>query len=119
MSVQQNDAVVSHQWSQMAKDIAVAGWVSFLAACLMSLLVFAWLDPSTLFPIRFNASPRLVYTLGFLFFWLMAFLASGLTVFMLRSEARKGDSDPADLTRLADLDDQDIQLVDGKVIKRD
>jgi hypothetical protein len=70
-------------------NVALVLWPSFLAACLASLLFFAAIDPQLLS----DVGPRLFaalsreegYALGFLFFWAIAAVASGLSLFLSRS----------------------------------
>ena len=67
-------------------------WPSFLAAGVASLLFFAAVDPQILR----DAGPRIFdslnreagYALGFFFFWIIAALASSLSVYMIRSARR-------------------------------
>jgi hypothetical protein len=70
-------------------DLGVVLWPSFLAACLASLLFFAAVDPLLLRdagPAFFRRLDRESgYALGFLFFWLTSTVASGLSVFLLRT----------------------------------
>jgi hypothetical protein len=70
-------------------NIALVLWPSFLAACVASLLFFAAVDPQLLS----DAGPRVFadlsreqgYALGFLFFWIIAALASSVSVFLIRT----------------------------------
>jgi hypothetical protein len=79
---------------QLLIDIALVVWPSFLAAGVASLLFFAAVDPQILR----DAGPRIFdnlnreagYALGFFFFWIIAALASSLSVYMIRS-ARPDD----------------------------
>lgn len=74
--------------------IALVLWPSFLAASVASLLFFAAVDPQLLR----DAGPRIFdnlnrdagYALGFFFFWAIGALASGLSVYMIRT-ARRDD----------------------------
>jgi hypothetical protein len=76
--------------------IALVLWPSFLAASVASLLFFAAVDPQLLR----NAGPRIFdnlnreagYALGFFFFWAIAALASGLSVYMIRTGRREDRS---------------------------
>lgn len=84
-------------WSRRTEALCVALWSSFIAACLETALVFAYLDPLVLgFDERGGqtsiAFRSMVYALGFFMFWLFTFSASFLTAYMLRS----GPSAPAD-----------------------
>ena len=75
-------------------------WPAFIAACAASLLFFAAVDPLLLR----DAGPRLFaginrdsgYALGFLFFWAVGTLASGLSVFLIRSRRGSDPSRPAE-----------------------
>ena len=59
-------------------------WPAFLAAAVLEMLVFAFIDPSELHwrnqPVTWSA--QAVYTLSFFIFWLVAMLASGLAVLL-------------------------------------
>lgn len=75
-------------------DVGLVLWPSFLAACAASLLFFAAVDPALLR----DAGPHLFadldreagYALGFMFFWVIAALASALSVYLIRTERRVG-----------------------------
>jgi hypothetical protein len=71
----------------MREGVAVALWSAFLAACLGTLLCFAYLDPAAL-----GISDRTgAYTVGFFFFWFIGSIAAGLSVYLLRTgRARDG-----------------------------
>lgn len=82
------------------RDLGIILWPSFLAACAASLLFFATLDPMLLR----DAVPRIFgnidreggYALGFLFFWMIAALASGTSVFLIRTaKSTSGTADPS------------------------
>ncbi len=74
---------------QLWIDVGLVLWTSFLSASVASVLGFAAVDPQLLR----DAGPRIFdnlnreagYALGFFFFWAIGALASGLTVFMVRS----------------------------------
>lgn len=69
-------------------------WPSFLVACLGTLLFFAKLDASRLqqaFVFDVQLSDQAVYSIGFMFFWFIALVASALTTFLIRTERRIGD----------------------------
>ncbi|MDO5679632.1 MAG: hypothetical protein Q4G54_04835 [Pelistega sp.] len=56
-------------------------WPSFLAAGLLSGLVFAFIDPAdVLFLSSYQLDTHLVYAIGFFVFWLTAALSSMLTL---------------------------------------
>jgi len=74
-------------WTRL--DVGLVLWPAFFAACAASLLFFAAVDPLLLR----DAGPRLFaglerdsgYALGFLFFWATGTVASGLSVFLIRT----------------------------------
>ncbi|MFK7886146.1 MAG: hypothetical protein AB8G16_04710 [Gammaproteobacteria bacterium] len=81
-------------WNWRQRSIAVALWPSFLAACLGTLLFFAKLDATRLqqaFVFDFQLSDQAVYSIGFLFFWLVAFTSSVLSTWLIRTERRIDD----------------------------
>ena len=88
----------AQQHSQRWRDIAVALWTSFLAACGASLLCFAFVDPAGIELLQDIDSPLLArmtgYALGFFFFWGVALAACLLTLYLVRT---------ADATRAADV----------------
>ena len=86
-------------WGWRGRSIGVALWCSFLAACVATLLTFAVLNPVDL--LRASAmgselSSTAVYSVGFFFFWIIAFIAATLTAWMIRTERRKADFPTAD-----------------------
>jgi hypothetical protein len=80
-------AVELHELSRRAHLIGVTVWSSFLAACLGSLLFWAFVAPENLLGESYDghAPDRLdVYTLGFLALWLLAALSSALALYLNR-----------------------------------
>ena len=80
-------------WPPQLQAAAAAGWSSFLAACLGSLLCFAVLDPQLVIdglhlgpdtPPAAWLTPTGLYTLGFFLFWLVGAVAAWLTVVLTR-----------------------------------
>ncbi len=75
-------------------DVGIVVWASFLAACLATMVFFAFIDP--LFIGQDDAPPpwardRMTgYALGFFFFWSTCALASAFTAFMV--ETRRADA---------------------------
>ncbi len=64
-------------------------WTSFIIACLETMVIFAFLDPANLgfdglAPTLMALRPML-YGFGFFFLWSFAFIAAGLTAYMLES----------------------------------
>ncbi len=86
-------------WSRRAQAISAVIWPSFLAASFASLLFFALVDPKDLMDVAFTSTEldRMTgYGLSFLFFWLICFISSTLSVFLLRTARRKGSSKSTD-----------------------
>jgi len=68
-------------------------WIAFLTACVGTLVIFAVLDPEALnnaWVLPWEIGRKLAYSLGFLFLFLLAVLASALTVFMIRTGPSSG-----------------------------
>ena len=83
---------IATAWSSRSQGIGVALWTSFLVACLETMIVFAFVDPITL---GFDGlSPSLaalrpmLYGCGFFLFWSFAFIAAGLTAYMMETNRR-------------------------------
>ena len=76
------------RWSRRKRDIGIVVWISFLAACAGTFVIFAVLDPDALndaWVLPWEMGRRLAYSLGFLFLFVVSLIASGLTVFMICS----------------------------------
>jgi hypothetical protein len=77
--------------SARSRNIAIVAWCSFMAASLATMFAFAVIDPLAVRECEIPDwwSTRLhVYGLGFFFFWFVAAVAGGFTVFMTRTEHR-------------------------------
>jgi Na+-driven multidrug efflux pump len=78
-------------------DVGIVVWASFLAACLATMVFFAFIDPLLIgnddAPPRWARDRMTGYATGFFFFWLICALASAFTAFMV--ETRRADSDDA------------------------
>jgi hypothetical protein len=83
------DRMVSAPWSRRSAGVGVALWTSFIAACLETMVIFAFLDPANLgldglAPTLMALRPML-YGLGFFLLWSFTFIAAALTAYMLES----------------------------------
>ena len=84
-------------WSQLAQDMAVTLWPSFLAASVATMFFFAFLDPSLFgegaVPPRWHTHRMAGYAGGFFFFWAICTLSRALTLYLVRTAApsRKHD----------------------------
>ncbi|HMA00691.1 MAG TPA: hypothetical protein VKP66_22325 [Steroidobacteraceae bacterium] len=79
-------------WSPRSQGIGVALWTSFLVACIETMIVFAFLDPVTLgfegLSPSLSALRPMLYGCGFFLFWSFAFIAAGLTAYMIETSPR-------------------------------
>jgi cbb3-type cytochrome oxidase subunit 1 len=59
-------------------------WPSFMAACLLQMLVFAFLDPLHLITVHetVQLSSRAVYSLAFFVFWTVTLISSAITAWL-------------------------------------
>lgn len=68
-------------------------WPAFLTACLLEVLVFAFVDPHELHwlgqPLEFSRQG--VYTMAFFAFWAVTLVASGLAALLCLSPAELND----------------------------
>jgi hypothetical protein len=76
-------------WSRFNECVSVIAWTSFLAACVETLVFFAFFDPMVLgideaTPTWMALRPA-AYAAGFFFFWVFTFVGSTLTAYMLGS----------------------------------
>lgn len=70
------------------KRWAVMLWASFLSGGVAEVLFFTVIDPGQLyfFGYEVELGPLATYSLGFLFFWLLALASSALSLFLLMDE---------------------------------
>ena len=81
------------RWSRQKRDIGTIVWISFLAACVGTFVIFAVMDVDALndaWVLPWEMGRRLAYSLGFLFLFLVSLIASGLTIFMIRTGPKSG-----------------------------
>jgi len=76
-------------WSQLAQDMAVTLWPSFLAASVATMFFFAFFDPSLFgegaMPPNWLTHRMAGYAVGFFFFWAICTLSSALTLYLVRT----------------------------------
>ncbi len=83
------EGLQSPPWSRFHERVSVIAWTSFLAACVETLVFFAFFDPMVLgideaTPTWMALRPA-AYAAGFFFFWSFTFIGSTLTAYMLDS----------------------------------
>jgi tryptophan-rich sensory protein len=74
--------------SSVLRHAALILWPSFLAACLLEVLVFALVDPGEVhwFGQMPQPSRQSVYSVAFFLFWLITMACSGMVLWLARSE---------------------------------
>jgi hypothetical protein len=87
-------------WSRRRQEVGAIVWSSFLAACLASMIFFAFFDPLTLgaddHPPAWLPSRMAGYALGFFFFWLVTFVAALLAAYLLETLPAETSSSATD-----------------------
>jgi hypothetical protein len=81
------------RWGRRRRDISISIWIAFLAACVGTFVIFAVMDADALndaWVLPWELGSRLAYSLGFLFLFIVSLIASGLTVFMIRTGPESG-----------------------------
>jgi len=81
------------RWNRRKRDIGLVIWISFLASCVGTLLIFAVIDPDALndaWVLPWEIGRKLAYSLGFIFLFAIGAIASALTVFMIRTGPGSG-----------------------------
>lgn len=76
----------------------LVAWPAFLSACVLEMLVFALVDPSSLRWFggkTLDLGPTTVYSLAFFVFWWVICLAGGITQLLLLSAAEVNSDGPA------------------------
>jgi hypothetical protein len=78
----------THDLSSRQRDVAVAGWCSFLVAAAGTMVFFAFIDPMTLVdvtepPLRVERMTG--YAIGFFFLWALTGAAAALTLYLTRT----------------------------------
>lgn len=77
-----------------SKRIALmVAWCSFLAASIASMLFFAFVDPSPIVALLQPTSAlpgrTALYSIGFLFFWIVCALSAALTASLLSTQPKR------------------------------
>ena len=83
--------------SRLRQDAGVLLWSSFLAACVATMVFFAYFDPQLMSedhaPPKWLADRMTAYAVGFFFFWCVCAVASFLTAWLIDSRERN-ESNP-------------------------
>ena len=84
------------RWPRFREDLGILLWAAFLAACVATMLFFAYFDPLLL---THDAAPpgwlsdRIAgYTIGFFFFWGVCSIASFLTAYLIDTRTRSDET---------------------------
>jgi hypothetical protein len=120
--VKKDKRPIPGRWSRQKRDIGTIVWISFLAACIGTFVIFAVMDVDALndaWVLPWEMGSRLAYSLGFLFLFIVSLIASGLTVFMIRTGPKhghargKGRQAPPEI-RAPEENNPDLDLGDWK-----
>ena len=87
-NMNESSEYIPGRWGRRRRDIGISIWIAFLAACVGTFVIFAVMDPDALneaWVLPWEMGRRLAYSLGFLFLFIVSLIASGLTVFMIRT----------------------------------
>jgi hypothetical protein len=91
------------RWPRLGQDVAIVLWPAFIAACVATMVSFAFIDPLLVgnddIPPPGFASRMTGYAVGFFFFWLVSSISSLLTLYLVRTahaEPAEPDTAPAD-----------------------
>jgi len=85
---QRDDGPETHELNRRQRDLAVAGWSSFLIAAVGTMVLFAFVDPMTLVEVTEPPLPieRMTgYAIGFFFIWILTAASAALTLYLLRT----------------------------------
>jgi hypothetical protein len=116
--VEKGTEVIAGRWNYRKRDIGTIIWISFLSACVGTFVIFAVLDPEALneaWVLPWEMGRKLAYSLGFTFLFCVGVLASGLTVFMIRTGPRRGhqrgeDGKPPPVIKDSAAEDPDLGI---------
>jgi hypothetical protein len=82
----------ARELTERQRDVAAAGWCSFLAAAAGAMVLFAFVDPKTLFHVSqpaFHVGRMTGYAIGFFFLWALTGASAALTLYLLRTSHAK------------------------------
>jgi hypothetical protein len=83
----------AQRWSRRKRDLGVSVWIAFLTASVGTFILFGLIDPGEIesaWMQEWEVSRKLAYSLGFGFLFLLSYLSSWLTCFMIRTGPRRG-----------------------------
>ncbi len=79
---------MTQQASQRALHAAQILWPAFLAAAIMEIVVFSWVDPSTMRWGSWQPDSQTAYSLSFLVFWAVITVASLISHWMMKANVK-------------------------------
>lgn len=80
------------QWSRNKQAVFTVVWISFLSAAIGTMVFFALFDPvdlSGIFDESLDIGRDAGYAVGFLFFWVLCAICSGVTAFLVRTAPKR------------------------------
>jgi hypothetical protein len=92
--IQDNNQVpetATPEWSRHTQKLAALSWISFLTACVFTMLFFAFVDPLVLVDalnVEAIESRNAGYAIGFFFFWANGWIACWCTLRLVRRKRR-------------------------------
>jgi hypothetical protein len=96
------------RWNMRKRDIGVSLWVAFLSASVGTFILFGLIDPGEIenaWMQKWEVSRKLAYSIGFGFLFLVCYLSSWLTCFMIRTGPRRGHSTGQGMRPLPEIKD--------------
>jgi hypothetical protein len=92
---------MTQQSSQRALHAAQILWPAFMAAAVMEMVVFSWVDPSGLRWGSWQPDSQTTYSLSFLVFWAVIAAASLISHWMMKATPDAEGVTPRGLSRAA------------------
>jgi hypothetical protein len=85
-------------WPRRKQEVGAVLWSSFLAACIATMVFFAFFDPLLLgtddHPPAWLQSRMTGYAIGFFFFWIATAAAASLTAYMIDTIPNNSNNTP-------------------------
>lgn len=84
---------IDRRWNQRRRDWAAVIWMSFLGACVGSIVLFGLVSPVDVagdWAEQYDIGVRLAYGLEFTFLFMLCLFASSLTMYMIRTGPQSG-----------------------------
>lgn len=106
---------VNRRWSMRQRDWAVVFWIAFLSAAVGAFILFGLINPMDMvssWADEYDIGMRLAYGLVFAFLYFVCFLASALTMFMIRTGPSRGHAKGEGRRPIPEVQDPSISSPD-------